>query len=189
MAQAQTSSAASKSAQDIQIIKPPGDLKKKALRPGNPSTAALDAIASAEKAMGDLSVNFDEWMVDESLRLRHARDNAKSSQFSAEAIDELFHASHDIKGQAATLGYPLAAEICGSLCQLLESIEDTSKIPPLLVDQHVDTVRAIVREGSAEKDNPTAIVVLKRLREVTHAYLAAQRAKPAAANGKSPAKT
>ena len=188
MAQARTSSAASKNAQDIQIITPPDNLKKKAMRPGNPSTAALEAITSAEKAMDDLSVNFDEWMIDESLRLRRARDSAKAAQFSTEAINELFHASHDIKGQAGTLGYPLAAEICASLCQLLESVDGNFKIPPLLVDQHVDTVRAIVREGAAEKDNPTAIVLLKRLREVTHAYLADQRAKSAAANGKSPAK-
>ncbi len=34
--------------------------------------------------------------------------------------EALFRAAHDIKGQAATLGFPLAAAVADSLCRLIE---------------------------------------------------------------------
>jgi len=166
-----------------QVMAAPGDLKQRCLRPGNPSTAALQAIANADQAMKDLSVNFHNWMANESLRLRKARDAAKSSRFALGPMEELFHASHDLKGQASTLGYPLAAEVCASLCRLLEMVTDRKRIPPVLVDQHVDAVRAIVREGATGDDNPTALVLLNKLRDVTDAYISDEISLKTAAGG------
>jgi len=159
----------------------PVDLKSKCLRPGNPSTAALQAIANAEQAMDELSVNFTDWMSDESKRLAKARDVAKSAGYVLKAREELFHASHDIKGQASTLGFPFAAEICASLCRLLEMVSDAERIPPLLVDQHVDAVRAIVREDVTGLENPIAGALLERLSKVTNAYIADETARAAPA--------
>ncbi|MGC3956684.1 MAG: Hpt domain-containing protein [Verrucomicrobiota bacterium] len=43
--------------------------------------------------------------------------------------DELFHAAHDIKGDAATFGYPSAAPIAESLCRLIEHTPDLAQDP------------------------------------------------------------
>ena len=176
MSQAQRKPAA-KEPQKVEVIRSPDELKKKALKPGNPSTAAIEAIASAEKAMEDLSVNFVNWMSEESVRLSKARDQAKANKYAASSLDELFHASHDIKGQASTLGYPLAAEICASLCKLLEAAGLGLKLPPQLIDQHVDAVRAMVIEEASGSEHPTAIVLLKALQDVTGDYIAQERSR------------
>lgn len=153
------------------IIKPKSGLREKCLRPGDAEEAAEQAIANAEQALQQLSVNFDEWMASESEQLGIARDAAKAAAFSEDALTELFQAAHNLKGQATTLGYPFADEICASLCRLIEKSSDIAKLPVILLDQHVDAVRALVKEGAKGNDNPKASVLAKRLRDVTNDFL------------------
>ena len=77
-----------------------------------------------------------------------ARQDVKSKGFSKATRDALFHAAHDIKGEAATFGYPFVAASADSLCRLIEHTPDMNRIPIALVDQHVDAVRAIIRENA-----------------------------------------
>ena len=153
------------------IIKPRQPLREKCLRPGDAEEAAEQAIANAEQALQQLSVNFDDWMADEARQLGDARDAAKAADFEQEALTELFQVTHNLKGQATTLGYPFADEICASLCRLIDKMPDTSRLPAVLIDQHVDAVRALVKEGAKGNDNPKASVLAKRLRDVTDDFL------------------
>ena len=153
------------------VIKPHSALREKCLRPGDADEAAEQAIANAEQALQQLSVNFDDWMTSEAAQLGLARDTAKAAAFSEEMLTELFQAAHNLKGQATTLGYPFADEICASLCRLIDKIPDKAKLPAILVDQHVDAVRALVKEGAKGNDNPKASVLAKRLRDVTNDFL------------------
>ena len=59
--------------------------------------------------------------------------------------DELFHAAHDIKGEADDLRLP-CGPAADSLCRLIEHTPDMKRVPLALIDQHVDAVRAIIRE-------------------------------------------
>ena len=63
---------------------------------------------------------------------------------------ELFRAAHDIKGEAATFGYPAVVGAADSLCRLLEHTPGMSRIQLTLVEQHVDAVRAIAREHARD---------------------------------------
>ena len=153
------------------VIKPDSALREKCLRPGDANEAAEQAIANAEQALQQLSVNFDEWMASEAGQLGIARDAAKAAAFSEDELTELFQAAHNLKGQATTLGYPFADEICASLCRLIDKVSDKTKLPVILVDQHVDAVRALVKEGAKGNDNPKASVLAKRLRDVTNDFL------------------
>ncbi|MDA7945859.1 MAG: Hpt domain-containing protein [Hyphomicrobiaceae bacterium] len=153
------------------VIKPQSALREKCLRPGDADEAAEQAIANAEQALQQLSVNFDEWMANESAQLGEARDTAKAAAFSEAALTGLFQAAHNLKGQATTLGYPFADEICASLCRLIDKLPEKATLPLILVDQHVDAVRALVREGAKGNDNPKASVLAKRLRDVTNDFL------------------
>lgn len=167
--------------QSCEVIPNATDLREKCLRPGDSNESAREAIARAEQALDDLSVNFDDWMANETQRLMAARDRAMTEHLSDGALAELFQAAHNLKGQATTLGYPFADEICASLCRLIEKTSDTVRLPSMLVDQHVDAVRAIVNETARGTDNPKASVLAKRLRDVTNQFLVQEAARAKAA--------
>ena len=95
----------------------------------------------------------------------------KPSGINAANRDTLFRAAHDIKGQAATFGYPLVAPVADSLCRLIEHTPDLDRIPYPLIDQHVDAVRAIIREHSRPDAAATAEALTKKLRDVTDNFL------------------
>jgi chemotaxis protein histidine kinase CheA len=159
------------SAETHQVIKTASDLREKCIRQGNANDAAQQAIANAEQALDELSVNFDEWMQTESDLLSTAYEAARIATFSPEPLNELFQAAHNLKGQATTLGYPFADEICASLCRLIDTLPDKSRLPKILVDQHVSAVAALVKEKAKGTDNPKASVLAKRLRDVTNDFL------------------
>jgi chemotaxis protein histidine kinase CheA len=130
-----------------------------------------DPIARAEKALEELSGEFSSWMDDECVRLDAARRDLRGKGFDAKTREALFHAAHDIKGEAATFGFPMAAEVADSLCRLIEHTPDMKRIPLALVDQHVDAVRAITRERYGPKAEAIATKLTEELREVTDAFL------------------
>jgi HPt (histidine-containing phosphotransfer) domain-containing protein len=131
-----------------------------------------DPVARAEQALARLSSEFSSWMESECRRLDDARHQVKSTGFTKSARGALFHAAHDIKGQAATFGFPWVAPLAEGLCRLIEHTPDMTRIPVTLVDQHVDAVRAIFRE-SARSDIATVADALNcKLREVTDEFLA-----------------
>ena len=133
-----------------------------------------DPVARAEKALAELSTEFSGWMDEECERLDLARHAVKAKGFAKQTHSNLFHAAHDIKGEAATFGFPAVAAAADSLCRLLEHTPDMRKIPLALVDQHVDAVRAIYREYSRSDAKEVAAVLTKRLREVTDEFLIGQ---------------
>ena len=154
---------------DHEVITPEHKLRKavsmKPLLPGD------DPVARAEKALAELSSEFSTWMESECDRLDKARHEVKSKGYTKATKEALFHAAHDIKGEAATFGYPAVAAAADSLCRLIEYTPDTARIPDKLVDQHVDAVRAIIREYSRSDAIELATMLTKRLREVTDEFL------------------
>ena len=157
--------------QSATIIRKSVELRERCVRPGSESDAARDAISRAEQALDDLSVNFDDWMRSETDRLIESRDAAFTTGFAAKEFETLYQAAHNLKGQASTLGYPFADEICASLCRLLDKTADKSRLPRTLVNQHVDAVRALVNERAKGTDNPKASILAKRLRDVTNDFV------------------
>jgi HPt (histidine-containing phosphotransfer) domain-containing protein len=153
---------------DHEIITPVNRLEKavvKVVLPGE------DQIARAEAALAQMSGEFAGWMTAECDRLDAARQAIRQHGFGRRYLDELFHAAHDIRGGAATFGYPLAAPAAESLCRVLEHSPDAARIPVALVDQHVDAVRAIVREYARPDIADMATALTRRLRQVSDEYL------------------
>jgi HPt (histidine-containing phosphotransfer) domain-containing protein len=153
---------------DHEVITPPHKLRK-AVTPA--TVGGDDPVARAEAALALLSNEFDGWMQAECERLERARQDVTKLGFTAQTHDELFRAIHDIKGEAATFGYPAVAGVADSLCRLLEHTPEMTRIPIALVDQHVDAVRAIVRENDRADRADMARALTKRLREVTDEFL------------------
>jgi HPt (histidine-containing phosphotransfer) domain-containing protein len=155
---------------DHEIITPPHELRKAASTVSS-NAFAEQAVARAEKAMADLSGEFAGWMDEECKRIDAARQSIKASGFSKATREALFHAAHDIKGEAATFGFPLAVAPAESLCRLIEHTPDMQRIPLKLVEQHVDAIRALVRETARPDVAEMARALTRRLREVTDDFL------------------
>ena len=153
----------------VKIIKPPNTLQNRVAVAGD-GKLDFDAIRRAEQALEKLSTQFDDWMSEEAIRLSDARHEFLKSKGSKDALDKLFHAAHDLKGQAPTLGYQLVSYIAASLCALLEKVE-TRYIPDVLIDQHVDAVRAIVEEVGKDGSSKTGDRLRDALWDVTQDFI------------------
>jgi|ERR1700688_3386797 len=155
---------------DHEVITPENKLRKlvtiKPLMPGE-----MDPVVRAENALAELSTEFTSWMESECDRLHKARRAVADGGFTVANKNALFRASHDIKGEAATFGFPLVAVAADSLCRLIEHTPEAARIPIKLVDQHVDAVRAIYREYASSDAKELAATLTKRLREVTDEFL------------------
>ena len=153
---------------DHEVITPPHRLRKAV---GAATDSADNPVARAEAALAELSGQFADWMQAECERLDAARHEVSRQGFNEKTHQALFRAAHDIKGEAATFGYPAVVGVAESLCRLLEHTPDVTKIPVPLVEQHVDAVRAIVREYSRADHVKIAAALSKRLRDVTDEFL------------------
>ena len=131
------------------------------------------AIERATTALGELSDQFEEWIVEETERLVAARDQVDQAGYEGEPAEDLFRVAHDLKGEAETFGYPLVTQIGASLCYLLESVEQGTPFYKDLVNLHVDAVRAIVRDHIKGQTNSTAIAMFTQLAEATDEYVSA----------------
>jgi HPt (histidine-containing phosphotransfer) domain-containing protein len=107
----------------------------------------------------------------ECTRLEAARQDVKRLGFDDKTRDALFRCAHDIKGECATFGYAEVAGVANSLCRLIEHTPESKNIPLLLVDQHVDAVRAIIREHARPDVAEVAGALTRRLRDVTDELL------------------
>jgi HPt (histidine-containing phosphotransfer) domain-containing protein len=157
---------------DHEVITPPHNLRKAIMHVAEGD--GDDPVARAEAALAQLSSEFGDWMRAECERLEAARQDVKGSGFTKKTHVALFRAAHDIRGEAATFGYPAVGEVADCLCRLLEHTPDMTRIPLNLVDQHVDAVRAIMREHTRRDLAVVAGALIRRLREVTDEFLRAE---------------
>jgi HPt (histidine-containing phosphotransfer) domain-containing protein len=153
---------------DHEVITPPHELRK-VIAPA--AEGDDDPVARAEAALVALSSEFAAWMQSECERLETARQDVKRRGIIEQTHEVLFRVAHDIKGEAATFGYPAAAGVAESLCRLLEHTPEIGRIPIALVDQHVDAVRAITREYARPDLADMAGTLTLRLRNVTDEFL------------------
>jgi HPt (histidine-containing phosphotransfer) domain-containing protein len=161
---------------DHMVIHPRNVLRAKAAIPldGKPSMDET-AIRRAEQALKALSINFNGWMEDAVRTLSDARDTIRGKGAGEGRAAAMHRAAHDIRGQATTFGFPLASRVGASLCMLLENCPPAAiHGGPLtaLVDQHVDAVRAIVREGVTKAAKRTGETLAAELEAITEKLLA-----------------
>jgi chemotaxis protein histidine kinase CheA len=154
---------------DHQVITQPNPLRKMIRRVAE--NDGDDPVARAEKALQELSSEFDGWMMHECDRLAAAHTAMEMKGIDAETRDELMRAAHDIKGSAATFGYPTAAAAAESLCRIIEHAPDFEKVPPELIAHHVNAIQAIVRENDRIDALGVSAQLSKKLRGVADEYL------------------
>ena len=136
-----------------------------------PESDLDDPVGRAEKALAGLSGEFKEWMTIEADRLSAAHATVQREGFNDKTREELFRAAHDIKGDAATFGYPSAAAAAESLCRIIEHAPDLATVPQQLIAHHINAVRAIVRNRTKLDTAVVAGVLSKQLRGIADEFL------------------
>lgn len=136
------------------IITPPDTLKKK-VRVLSQRDLQYDPIAKAERAVEFLSVNFADWMDEEVRRLITIWQDSKTSGFTPEMRGTLFRTAHDLRGEAATLGFPSVGLIAGVFCNIMEAMGERP-IPDAFMEKYIAAIRAIARETKSGEDNTIA---------------------------------
>ncbi|MBH5402183.1 Hpt domain-containing protein [Bradyrhizobium sp. CNPSo 4010] len=131
-----------------------------------------DPVGRAEQALASLSGEFKDWMAIEVQRLSAAWTAVQKDGFTKKTRDELFHAAHDIKGDAATFGFASAAGIAESLCRVIEHAPDLDKVPAELFTHHINAILAIVHENTRLDRISVSAELSRRLRKVADDYLA-----------------
>ena len=158
-----------KSFADHHVITQPNPLRGVLLRV--PESDRDDPVGRAEKALAGLSGEFKNWMAIEADRLSAAHATVLRDGFSDESSEELFRAAHDIKGDAATFGYPSASAAADSLCRIIEHAPDLDAVPADLIAHHINAIQAIVRERTKLDTAATASALSQQLRGIADAFL------------------
>jgi chemotaxis protein histidine kinase CheA len=153
--------------QPIEIFMPPNMLKAKV----GGGAVGLDtaAIARAEKAIETLKVEFTGWINADVDKLVECRDVFAKTP-DAEHQGDLYRAGHDLKGQALTFGFPIAARVAASLCKLLD---DNARAPLALIDAHVNAIRVIVKQNVKDEGDKVANILAVELESRVKEALAA----------------
>lgn len=98
-------------------------------------------LADAEAAVRDLARDYIQWVNADIERLDRAFARLDREPGTATgALQDIFAAAHDMKGQGSTFGYPLVTRIADSLCKYLTG---TTKSPDV-VGAHIDALRAVI---------------------------------------------
>lgn len=158
--------------EDHSVIVPANTLRGVVRRTAEPGEIDMGVVERAEAALASLKGEFSGWMNTECERLEQARQSIHQNGQNAGTLELLFRTAHDIKGDAATLGYPLAGTIASSLGRLVYHWPKGSKLPMQVVDRAVDAIRAVVRENVRHPRDPHGAEVAEKLAILVEQFLA-----------------
>ena len=152
-----------------QVIQPPNNLKMKV--GGGRFSLDADAVARAEAALKSLSGQFSQWLQDELDKLDAARANVRAKGMTPDATETLYMRAHDLKGLGATYEFPLVTRIAASLCRLIDDPDTRTNAPLMLVDAHIDAIKAAVRDDIKTDEHPVGKILAEELEARTSEHL------------------
>ena len=144
-----------------QVIRPPNTLRLKV--GGGFGGIDAAAIAKAEEALQAMSAQFSQWLQDEIVKLEAAQTAIREQGYTPETAEGLYFRAHDLKGLGTTYQYPLVTRLAGSLCKLLDAPEKRMAAPVVLIDAHIDAIRAAVRDKIQTDDHPVGQMLAETL--------------------------
>jgi hypothetical protein len=144
-----------------QVIRPPNTLRLKV--GGAFGGIDASAIAKAEEALKAMSAQFGQWLQDELVKLDKAQADIRSEGYNEKTAEALYFRAHDLKGLGTTYQYPLVTRLAGSLCKMMDDPAKRMAAPMMLIDAHVDAIKAVVRDQIQTDDHPTGKVLAETL--------------------------
>jgi hypothetical protein len=113
--------------------------------------AAEESLAAsmqrAEDAVAELAADYSNWALADVKRAEDAFALVKSEpEKRAAHLETLYRATHDMKGQGGSFGYPLITKIGQSLCRYLHSGAIGEAHFPV-VQAHIGALRLILEKS------------------------------------------
>ena len=143
-----------------QVIRPPNTLRVKV---GGGFGINAEAIAKAEEALKAMSAQFSQWLDDEIVKLDKAQADIREQGYTAATAEALYFRAHDLKGLGTTYEYPLVTRIAASLCKMLDDPAARLDAPVVILDAHIDAIRAVVRDQIKTDEHPTGRALAETL--------------------------
>lgn len=148
-------------AKPLEIFTPPNVLKVK-LGAG-PGTIDPNLVAKADNALTDLRKEFAVWLDEQAKALSAARDQLWTTG-TAEAHADLLRWGVEIKGQGSTMSFPFVTRVASSMVRLVQACQQAGRpLPRSLIDAHVDSIRAAVRDSVTDPHDPLASALATQL--------------------------
>lgn len=152
-----------------QVFSPPNTLRMKV--GGAFGGIDANAIAKAEAALEAMSAQFGQWLDDELAKLDAAQAAIRTHGLTPETGEALYCRAHDLKGLGTTYQYPLVTRMAGSLCKLLDDASKRMSAPMVLVDAHVDAIKAVVRDQIKTDEHPVGRILAETLESRVAAHM------------------
>jgi hypothetical protein len=131
------------------MIERPNKLKE---RVGGSLDAAL--VVKAETAIKAMSGDFQKWMEETVERVINQRQAIGTAPIFQANKGPLYTAVLETKSLGETYGYPLISRFAQSLAKLLVQLPATKSAPAVLVDAHLDAIRAALRSPITSTNDP-----------------------------------
>ncbi|WP_420471733.1 Hpt domain-containing protein [Brevundimonas sp. FT23042] len=144
-----------------QVIRPPNTLRMKV--GGGFGGIDANAIAKAEEALKAMSAQFGQWLQDEIVKLDKAQSDIRAQGYNAQTAENLYFRAHDLKGLGTTYQYPLVTRLAASLCKMMDDPAKRIAAPLVLIDAHIDAIKAVVRDQIQTDDHPTGRILAETL--------------------------
>lgn len=144
-----------------QVIRPSNTLRIKV--GGGFGGIDAGAIARAEEALRSMSAQFGQWLQDEIVKLDKAQADIRAQGYNARTAEALYFRAHDLKGLGTTYQYPLVTRLAGSLCRMMDDPTKRMTAPLILLDAHIDAIKAVVRDQIQTDDHPTGKILAETL--------------------------
>ncbi len=136
----------SRDSEKVEIIKLTETLADKVIQDG-PNAVNPQVLERDEKIIEGLTASYLDSVKKDLANLQAAFDRLESGTgVRQEALGEVFHISHDIKGQGGTFHYNLITLIGNQLCRFVEKL-DNDKIGSLeleAINVHIASMKVII---------------------------------------------
>ena len=143
------------------VIRPPNALRMKV--GGGFSGIDAGALARAEEALRSMSAQFGQWLQDEIVKLDKAQSDIRAEGYNAATAEALYFRAHDLKGLGTTYQYPIVTRLAASLCRMMDDPTKRMAAPVVLLDAHIDAIKAVVRDQIQTDEHPTGKVLAEAL--------------------------
>ena len=133
-----------------EVIAPSKTLGEKAVKDAGPGLEAI--LARSEKSVAGMHEDYCAVMKSEFKHLQEllvglTTENGPSPNI---ALKEIYTRCHDIRGLAATFGYPLVTAVGSSLCKLIDRLGERSLDHIDVITIHIETMAAIVNAKATD---------------------------------------
>lgn len=125
-----------------------------------------------DNALQLMAPEIREWLENSTQQLQEAM--TAYIELGGRAPRPLLHLLQDLRGQAGSIGFPLASRVAAALYRLLEA--DKSAPVDVLVS-HIDAIKAIILENARGTENPLAMSLVQALEEFGEIWICGESGK------------